>query len=306
MWQSLGGRQVFGYIKPFKPELKICEFEAYKAVYCGLCGQMGASFGPLARAALSYDFTFLSMLHMALSSDIPGVRQGRCHVNPLKKTPCAEESESLRLGADMAAIMLYYKLLDNIEDSGFWGKIVWSLPRPFVAAARKKAAKKRPEGDRLIAHSMARQAEVEAANSNSLDAASEPTAEAMSGLFAMLSHDEKQRRILERFGYLLGRYVYLCDALDDLESDLKSGGYNPLVLRYNLTLPDTQALNTARQTARESLYMTIGEAARAFDFLELSCFQPVLENIVALGLRASVDEIIKKPNPKKPSPGDAS
>ena len=31
---------MFGYIKPFKPELKVREFDTYQAFYCGLCRQL--------------------------------------------------------------------------------------------------------------------------------------------------------------------------------------------------------------------------------------------------------------------------
>lgn len=53
------GTVLFGYIKPYKPEKKIIEFDTYKAIYCGLCKQLGRAFGPFARMTLSYDFAFL-------------------------------------------------------------------------------------------------------------------------------------------------------------------------------------------------------------------------------------------------------
>ena len=60
---------MFGYIKPYKPELKVKEFDTYQAVYCGLCRQLGEAFGPFAKLTLSYDFTFLAMAAMALRED---------------------------------------------------------------------------------------------------------------------------------------------------------------------------------------------------------------------------------------------
>ena len=44
---------MFGYIKPFKGMLRVCEYETYKAVYCGLCKQLGGEYGPFARLPLS-------------------------------------------------------------------------------------------------------------------------------------------------------------------------------------------------------------------------------------------------------------
>lgn len=290
---------MFGYIKPFKPELKICEFDAYKAVYCGLCGELGRSFGPPVRFTLSYDFTFVSMLYFSLSDEAAAISCHRCYVNPFKKTPCAGDAEALRFGAELAAVMLYHKLCDNIADSGFLKKTGWYLLKPFAASARKKAAKIRPKADEIVGGYMRKQALVEAEKRPSLDEAAEPTAEAMSRIFSLISGDEKVCRILERLGYFLGRYVYICDTLDDVEDDLKSGGYNPLVLKFCLTKGDAGKIRDAKDYARDSLYMTIGEAARAYDLLELNEFRPILDNIIALGLQNSVKEIYNKPQKKK-------
>lgn len=289
---------MFGYIKPYKPELKICEFEAYKAVYCGLCGELGRSFGPLARFTLSYDFTFAGMLYFSLSDEPALISRCRCHVNPLKKIPCAASAEALRFGADIAAVMLYHKLCDNIADSRFIKKFGWSLLKPFAASARKKAAKTRPEADEIAVAYMREQSVIEAGESQSLDKAAEPTARAMSRLFRLVSRDEKVGRVLERLGYFIGRFIYICDALDDLEADLKSGGYNPLILRFGITKTDTGKINDAKDFARDSLYMTAGEAAKAYDLLSLNQFKPVLDNIIALGLQNSVKEIYDKPRKK--------
>jgi hypothetical protein len=56
--------------------------------------------------------------------------------------------------------------------------------------------------------------------------AAQPTANAMAKILALCSEDESQKRILERIGYCLGRYIYILDAACDYEDDLKSGSYN--------------------------------------------------------------------------------
>lgn len=57
---------MFGYIKPVRSELKVREAEEYRAVYCGLCNELGKSFGLFAKMTLSYDFAFMAMLFMSL------------------------------------------------------------------------------------------------------------------------------------------------------------------------------------------------------------------------------------------------
>lgn len=285
---------MFGYIKPFEPELRVKELTAYKAVYCGLCGQLGRSFGPPARLSLSYDFTFFSMLYWAVNNDTPQVERRRCYVNPLKKHPICTEGEALVLGADVAIILLYYKLIDNIQDSSFPAKAGWGCLRPIVGQAHKKAALRRPEYETVIAKELARQLVVEQQGSADLDAAADPFAALLGGIFRLLSTDRQQSRVLERLGYLLGRYIYLCDALDDLEQDVRTNNYNPLVIRYRLQDNKDADWDTARNNAVESLYMTIGEAEKTLTLLSLQNFAPIIENIICLGLRASVEEILAK------------
>ena len=95
------------------------------------------------------------------------------------------------------------------------------------------------------------------------------------------------QRVLERLGYLMGRYVYLCDALDDLEDDREKGNYNPF-------LADQSAGPEQIENAIGTLYLTIAEAAKTFELLELKRFEPILANILYQGMKETVDSIVSK------------
>ena len=86
------GNVVFGYLQIQKSELLVREYDAYKAVYCGLCKQMGKDYSFFMRMTLSYDCTFYAMLLMSLSSSCKGFKDGRCTCNPLKKCKFAIDS----------------------------------------------------------------------------------------------------------------------------------------------------------------------------------------------------------------------
>lgn len=285
---------MFGYIKPFKPQLRFCEYDAYKAVYCGLCKQLGESFGPAARLTLSYDFVFYCMLGYSVRGQQADIRMSRCCVNPLKKVPMAQPDSMLREGADLASIMIYYKLLDNIHDGSLPRRCLWRVLRPLFAGAYGKAKAARPEYDRIVAQSVEAQAGLEQDGCRSVDGASEPTARAMADICRGLGAEEGQRRVLERLGYLIGRYVYLSDALDDMRDDIKSGNYNPFVLAYELDKPDAAKMRDIRDKTRETLYLTAAEAGKAWTLLDTELFAPVLENIMLQGLRAGVDDILRR------------
>lgn len=278
---------MFGYIRVYKPDLKISEYETYKSIYCGLCQQLGREYTPLARMTLSFDFTFLAALNMALAEDKPVYTKRKCPANPLKKCIMADLGEIQSHCCDCAVLMLWYKLEDDLKDHGTASRLRAAALYPAARLAYRKAAQRRPELDQLIGNNMRLQAETEAACTASVDLASEPTAQVLSGLFSTLSEDPVQKRVLERLGYLLGRYVYLCDALDDLEDDRKKGNYNPF-------LADQSAGPEQIETAIGTLYLTIAEAAKTFELLELKRFEPILANILYLGMKETVDSIVSK------------
>lgn len=308
-----GGGGVFGYVKPFQPELKIKEFDTYKAVYCGLCKQLGRSFGPFSRFTLSYDFAFLAMLDMALEEGCPTFKRERCFVNPLKKKFCCCENPSQDFSAAAAMVMVYYKVKDNLQDEGLGGRIGAGLLYPMAASARKKAAGRYPQLDGVISRMYQEQGRLEQEGCSSIDQAAEPTAKAMSALCGMLTREGQdsrgQRRILERLGYLLGRWIYLVDAMDDLEEDMRKRRYNPFVLSALSAQdagrePDTAGLSeerlpadfTARldqltEKAAGSVNLTMGEIANAYELLELNRYKSILDNVIYLGLKDVANSI---------------
>lgn len=282
---------MFGYVKPCKPELKVKEFDTFKAIYCGLCKQLSKTYGPLASLTLSYDFAFVAALSLGLSDQCGGFRKCRCVANPLKRKACAIPSEDLNFCASTAMLMVYYKIKDDLQDSRFWGKLRSLFLLPLAAAARKKARRLYPETDQVLSEVWVRQAVVEQESYPSIDRAADPTASALGKICETLSTDTRQKAILSRFGYLTGRYVYFADALDDLEEDQKRGGYNPFLVRFS----DRQAsLQEIRDYAVGVLNLTIGELAAAYELLDLKRYKTILDNIIYLGLQQEIQVILQK------------
>lgn len=269
---------MFGYIRACRPELKLREMEQYKAVYCGLCHRLGKHFGPLARFTLSYDFTFLAMLDMSQRESPPQIESRRCAFNPFRKIPACPDDPALDYSCRVAAVSIYHKLLDDRRDPGFFKKLGACFALLLVRPAYRRAAEAEPEMAAEFAKAMERQPKVENDPASGLDAACEPSAAALADVMARVGRDEPSRRILARMGYLLGRYVYMADALDDLDDDIASGGFNPFAV-------------SGREEAVASLYMTIGELGAAYDLLDKRYFGSLMDNIVYLGLRATVEQI---------------
>lgn len=271
---------MFGYIRVKKEELKIKDFEVYKAVYCSLCKKLGKSYGILSRLTLSYDFAFLSLLNISLKSGCVSFERKRCAFNPLKKCNYCKSSDELDMPSAAAMIMLYYKILDNIKDEKGLKKLGFLLLKPIFSGAHKKAAKKYPFIEETVAEYIEGQSLAESDDNCTLDSVCDPTAKALSKLLPLCSDNHSQKRVLERLGYCLGRYIYLMDAGCDIEKDIKSGSFNVLkkYVKEGNIKKDT-VLKTEPQ-----IYFCINEAAKAFELLEIKKFKPILGNIIYLGL----------------------
>ena len=280
---------MFGYIKADKPELKVREFETYKAVYCTLCRTLGRRYGFLSRLTLSYDFTFLALLQLSLNEPNVCIERKRCAFNPFKKCNYCKDDSALQMPAAAAMIMLYYKLADNIADERGLKKLAYFILKPFFAIPRKRAARTYPEIESTVADFIAQQNELEKQNCRELDRVADPTAKALSKILALCSEDEMQKRVLERLGYCLGRYIYLLDAACDIEKDIKSGSYN--VLSYEA---QGDIKKYVKERISPQLYFCINEAGKAFELLELKRFKPILANIIYSGLEKTFIEELGK------------
>ena len=134
---------MFGYVKVCKPELRVREYEEYKAVYCTLCKTLGKEYGVLSRVLLSYDATFYVLLReCALQAAMPCYKKGRCRFNPLTKCGyCENPAASYREAAALTVLMSYQKVLDNITDGRGFKNLPRACVSPFCAGNIKKQKK---------------------------------------------------------------------------------------------------------------------------------------------------------------------
>lgn len=274
---------MFGYVRVSKGELKVKEFEFYKAVYCTLCKTMGKEYSIFSRFTLSYDFTFLALLNMAMQEGCDLVEKRHCVFNPLKKCIFCKSDTDIKLPAAAAVILNYYKVLDNIADEKGIKKLGFVLAKPFFKSPYKKAAKKYPEIDNIVSEYITSQNIVESDPDCDLDKAADPTAKVLSKLFMLLSDDTSQKRVLERMGYCIGRYIYLIDAFCDLEQDIKHNSFNPLKKREGVN-----------ELIKEQLYFCVNEACMAFELLDVKKYKSILGNILYLGLEETFIKEINK------------
>lgn len=279
---------MFGFIRADKPELKVKELETYKAIYCTLCKDMGKTYGIFSRFTLSYDFTFLALLNLSLIDGCDMVERKRCTFNPLKKCNYCKDRSGFKMPSAAAMIMSYYKLRDNIADEKGIKKLGYYLILPLFKSAHKKAKKLFPNIEKIIAEYITCQNTLENNGCNSLDMAADPTAKALSQILMLCSENDTEKRILERLGYCMGRYIYIIDAACDLEEDIKKNRYNVLKNDFSGEYNEFMKSRVVPQ-----LYFCSNEAGKAFELLDVKKYKNILGNIIYLGLEDTFKKELK-------------
>lgn len=284
---------MFGYVRPFKPELKINEFDTYKGIYCGLCKELGREYGQLFRLTLSYDFAFLAMLSLSVHESGVRFQRQTCIAHPFRKKPCLRCCGDLSFVAACAVAMLYYKWRDNLTDSFFLKRLFYYVIGFPAIRAYRKSVRNYPVLKSIMEETIAKQQEVERITDCSVDRASEASSRALALIFEELSEDVTQKKVLHRFGFLLGRWIYLVDALDDFKEDQKRGSFNPFLIWAKTNVVSTEGMEAAvKQHAENLINVTHAEMGLAYELIERKRYQSILDNILYLGLPSVKKQVL--------------
>lgn len=287
---------MFGYIKPLAGELKIREFELYKSFYCGLCKTMGKKISGFAKITLSYDMVFLALFRIALTGENFENTAFRCKLKPAKKRSFIAPNESLLYTSCVSANLSYCKYKDDISDTtNMFAKILSKIffPPLLLFSHMKKKARKYFELENQIAPPLAMLSELEKQNCRSIDRVASCFAVLMEKIFSFGISEPENFEIAKTIGGNLGKWLYMADALDDFEKDLKKGRYNPFVLCYGGKKNLAADMNmikfalTANLSEMSEALSLLGEKA---DF----CVFAIVSNIIKLGLREKQEQLLDK------------
>lgn len=283
------GDNMFGYVRIYKPELKFKEYELYKGIYCSLCKQLGRSYGIFSRFILNYDFTLLSALLLATKIEETEFIKSHCTFCPVKKClTCKSQDSALEFAAAISIITVYQKIRDDFEDGNFIDKLKSVFLYPYFKAKYKKASKRYPHISEDISNQMLMQKETENSNTSSIDLAADASAKSL-GFIISSQFDKSAKEVAYRFGYCLGRFIYLCDALDDLEKDQKNENYN-VILNNNHNI----SFNEIRNNYAYLLEVTADELAKAYELINFHRYKSLLDNIIYYGLDEAIAKVTRK------------
>lgn len=269
---------MFGYVRPVMDKLDQEDAMRFQSAYCGLCYELGVRYGVLARLILNYDFTFLAILLL----DEEGACAGfRCPAKRFCKKERLVSSKALEIAADESVVLFYWKLQDEIADSGPFRGLRYRALRLLATPGYRKAEKRCFPFAQQVRENLALLRQMEADKVASIDR----TADAFAKLLASavwFIEEERRKQIYQQMLYHLGRWIYLIDALDDLPEDAQKNRYNPLIYRYGA---ENGVLDEdSRQRLVATLDHSVNLISSAFALEEWGQWLGVLENIIYYGL----------------------
>lgn len=280
---------MFGYVKVRKAELRVREYEYYRATYCGLCRSMGKCTGQCSRFTLSYDVAFLTQVRMALVGTVPAFKRRRCIAHPLRKRPMMEPNDELFFAADASALLAYEKCRDDLADKRGLGKMMAGMRCLLLRSAYRRAKRRHPGLARIVREKLAALSVIEAGRRATVDEPAAVFGELLAAIFESgLSGDAA--RIARRIGDKIGRFIYIADAIDDAQRDEKSGNFNPVLLLFE-KIPNREE----KQTLEDALISSLSDAAKALDLIgedPIPSRRAVLENILYLGMPDVARQVI--------------
>lgn len=258
---------MFGYIVCNKEQLAKEETERYQSMYCGLCKTLEKNFGQISRISLNYDMTFLIIFLSSLYEPPETENDFRCSFHPLHRKK-AITNKYTEYAADMTIALSYYKCQDDWQDEH---KHLEHCYAGKLSDSYGKVKRRWPRQCKAIENEIETLNKIEKLRTALPDDAVNCFGRLMAEVF--VSEEDFWSNSLRSFGYNLGRFIYLMDAVMDYKKDLKTQNYNPLI-----------SMGKKPDEMETILLATIGAATAEFEKLPMMQDSHLLRNILYGGV----------------------
>lgn len=277
---------MFGYVKPFVPDLRVREHEFYKSIYCGLCRSMKKHTGGISSFTLSYDMVFFALVRLLLSGTEPKIRRRRCMAHPLKKRLISEDNPELEYSARVSALLVYSSCKDGIRDEKGAKRLFYRAALPYAKRMKKRAAL--TESETFVSGCLDKLSSLEADLCPSPDMAADAFGELLGGLLSY-GFSGSIKEIAYQTGFHTGRWVYLADAVCDYQDDILNGSYNPFIYAFEKR---EDAEKFFAEKAEEILTLELSEIEKSIilaDKTENNMLYECINNIIHGGMKTSFE-----------------
>ncbi|MDL2295803.1 DUF5685 family protein [Lachnospiraceae bacterium OttesenSCG-928-E19] len=261
---------MFGYITINKSEMKFKDYDVYHSFYCGLCQVLKNEHHRRGQLTLSFDMTFLLVLLSGLYEPETHLDTCTCIAHPFEKHESRTNAYTSYVG-DMNLLLSYLKCKDDWADEK---KKKSYLFAKALSPEIKKVKERYPEKVSKIISTIDELTKNEIDKETDIDKMGGYFGQIMAEIFAPKNDEwEKQLRTI---GFFLGKFIYLIDAYEDIEEDMKDGNYNPFHMIYRDS--------NFEERCNSILTMMMAECSSAFEKLPIIEYVDILRNILYSGV----------------------
>lgn len=263
---------MFGYININQKILTEENKDAYQAYYCGLCRRLKSNCGTKGQMLLDYDMTFMIVLLTGLYELTNEASEITCALHPTKRRT-VWINEATDYAADMNLILAYHNLIDDWKDDKAYSKkaLAKMLDKDY-----ERIKEKYPRQVTAIEEYMRKTEEVERRNETNLDAVAGLTGEMIGEVFCW--HEDEWAEELRTLGFYMGKFIYIMDAYEDYDSDVRKKKYNPLKYTLKESKEDMDTF------VRLVLTSMMSECAKSFERLPILLHADILRNVLYSGV----------------------
>lgn len=263
---------MFGYININQKILTEENKNAYQAYYCGLCRRLKTNCGTKGQMLLDYDMTFMIVLLTGLYELTNEESEITCALHPTKRRT-VWINEATDYAADMNLILAYHNLIDDWKDDKAYSKkaLAKMLDKDY-----ERVKEKYPRQVAAIEEYMRKTEEVEMRKETNLDAVAGLTGEMVGEVFCW--HEDEWAEELRTLGFYMGKFIYIMDAYEDYDSDIRKKKYNPLKYTLQESKEDMDTF------VRLVLTSMMSECAKSFERLPILLHADILRNVLYSGV----------------------
>jgi hypothetical protein len=284
---------MIGYIKTFTPELKVKEYTRYNAYYCGICNSIKKRYGQIPRLLLNYDCVFIAVFTDSILKMHVEYEDFRCPMHPIIKKKRVIASSSVDFAADMNIYMAYKKLEDDIADEN---NILHSLSRSMIRKYADRIKTKYPKLTGIIDDNLCRLMQLEKEKCENIDEIADCYANTVKEICIHMleGEDDGIKRNAGIIAYNIGKWVYVCDAYNDIERDVEKNMYNPYVSRFKDVF--SKDIKKFKEDIKERTSFIIYAPMKTVTDLYEDVFEdmcdPIVKNIIYEGIYDKTEKIL--------------
>jgi hypothetical protein len=234
---------------------------------------------------LTYDVAFISaLLHNLLAIDVK-VEKQHCLTHCIRVKQMAEVDELTRALGALNTELAYYKCVDDLQDRDRGG-----AKKMLFSRGHRLAKKKYPKLCEIVRVCMEQQELLERAETDSIDRAADPSATMLAKISDELLGEKKTSETYALF-YDIGKWIYLIDAVDDYDKDVKKKAYNPFRLAYGAT--SKCELIERNSGDLQFLFGTLfSDMQERLQTLQMGFNRDLIDNVLLRGLPAETRRVL--------------